>query len=116
LADKILMEMHSYDWETIKGFVYSNDRSAIAALSKILDSAAILGDADAIDILHKAAGHLAELVHRIDGNLSHKSLPVKFTGGISGSKTLYLELEKFLRMRVSISTVDIALRAAELAR
>jgi hypothetical protein len=29
---------------------------------------------------------------------------------------LYAELEKFLRMRVSISTVDIALRAAELAR
>jgi hypothetical protein len=43
-------------------------------------------------------------------------LPVKFTGGISSSKTLYHELEKFLRMRVSISHIDIALRAAELAR
>jgi N-acetylglucosamine kinase-like BadF-type ATPase len=116
LTDQILKEMRSHNWETIKEFVYSNNRSTVAALSKVIDSLAILGDVDAIDILHKAAGHLAELVHRIDGNLSHKSLPVKFTGGISGSKTLYLELEKFLRMRVSISTVDIALRAAELAR
>jgi hypothetical protein len=52
----------------------------------------------------------------MDKLLFRKALPVKFTGGISGSKLLYVELEKFLRMRVSISTVDIALRAAELAR
>jgi N-acetylglucosamine kinase-like BadF-type ATPase len=96
--------------------MYSQDRSAIAALSKVVDSAALAGDGDAINILNKAAGHLAELISRTDHQLSRKSLPVKFTGGISSSKSLYRELEKFLRMRVSISTVDIALRAAELAR
>jgi N-acetylglucosamine kinase-like BadF-type ATPase len=116
LADQILKEMSAHDWDTIKEFVYSKERSAIAALSRIVDFAATAGDTDAINILNKAAGHLAELVDRIDGKLVRKSLPVKFTGGISGSKFLYLELEKFLRMRVSISTVDIALRAAELAR
>jgi N-acetylglucosamine kinase-like BadF-type ATPase len=81
-----------------------------------VDSAASSGDTDAVKILNKAAGHLADLVDRIDKQLMRKSLPIKFTGGISGSKSLYSELEKFLRMRVSISTADIALRAAELAR
>jgi N-acetylglucosamine kinase-like BadF-type ATPase len=116
LSLQVLNAMQAHDWETIKAFVYARDRSEIAALSRIVDSAATAGDADALNILSKAAAHLAELVDRIDKNLVRKSLPVKFTGGISGSKSLYHELEKFLRMRVSISKVDIALRAAELAR
>jgi N-acetylglucosamine kinase-like BadF-type ATPase len=116
LAKLILDEIKAHDWNTVKSFVYSQDRSAIAALSKVVDSAALAGDDDAINILNKAAGHLAELVSRTDHQLSRKSLPVKFTGGISSSKSLYREIEKFLRMRVSVSTVDIALRAAELAR
>lgn len=116
LADQVLNAMQAHDWETVKTFVYAKDRSEIAALSRIVDFAATSGDADAVSILNKAAAYLAELVDRIDKNLERKSLPVKFTGGISGSKSLYSELEKFLRMRVSISKVDIAIRAAELAR
>jgi N-acetylglucosamine kinase-like BadF-type ATPase len=116
LSHQVLNAMQAHDWETVKTFVYAKDRSAIAALSRIVDSAATSGDAEAVSILNKAAAYLAELVDRIDKNLERKSLPVKFTGGISGSKALYSELEKFLRMRVSISEVDIAFRAAELAR
>jgi len=116
LSHQVLNAMQANDWETVKTYVYANDRSEIAALSRIVDSAATSGDADAVSILNKAASHLAELVDRIDKNLERKSLPVKFTGGISGSKSLYSELEKLLRMRVSISKVDIAFRAAELAR
>ena len=116
LFDQILKEIQASDWNGIKTFVYSKDRAEIAALSKIVDHAAEAGDPEAISILKKAASHLGELVNRTDGVLVRKSLPVKFTGGISGSKILYQELEKYLRMRVSISTVDIALRAAELAR
>jgi glucosamine kinase len=116
LSHQVLNAMQANDWETVKTFVYARDRSEIAALSRIVDSAATSGDADAVSILNKAASHLAELVDRIDKKLERKSLPVKFTGGISGSKSLYSELEKFLRMRVSISKVDIAFRAAELAR
>jgi N-acetylglucosamine kinase-like BadF-type ATPase len=85
-------------------------------LSRIVDQAALEGDKSAIEILNKAAGYLADLIDRTDRNLLRKSLPIKFTGGISSSVSLYRELEKFLRMRVSISTVDIAHRAAELAR
>jgi N-acetylglucosamine kinase-like BadF-type ATPase len=116
LSHQVLNAMQAHDWETVKSFVYAKDRSEIAALSRIVDSAAISGDADAVSILNKAAAHLAELVDRIDKNLVRKSLPVIFTGGISASKSLYSELEKFLRMRVSISEVNIAFRAAELAR
>lgn len=115
LAGLILAEIAAHDWNSVKTFVYSQERSAIAALSKIVDGAAQKGDQNAIEILRRAANHLADLIHRIDKNLTRKALPVKFTGGISGSHTLYSELEKFLRMRVSISTVDIARRAAELA-
>ena len=116
LSDRILKEIQADDWSGIKAFVYSKDRADIAALSKIVDQAAELGDSEAISILKKAASHLGDLVNRTDGVLSQKSLPVKFTGGISGSKFLCGELEKLLPIRVSISTVDIALRAAELAR
>ena len=115
LVDLILKEINANDWNSVKSFVYSNDRSAIAALSKVVDQAVLKGDKSAIEILNRAAGHLADLVERADRNLLRKSLPIKFTGGISGSVSLYRELEKFLKVRVSISTVDIALRAAELA-
>jgi N-acetylglucosamine kinase-like BadF-type ATPase len=116
LSDQILKEIQASDWDGVKTFVYSKDRAEIAALSKIVDRAAEAGDLEAISILTKAASHLGDLVNRTDGVLVRKSLPVKFTGGISGSKILYAELEKYLRMRVSISTIDIAWRAAELAR
>lgn len=116
LADLILKEIKANDWNSVKAFVYSQERSAIAALSRIVDIAAESGDKDAIGILSRAAGYLAELVNRTDKNLIKKSLPVKFTGGISSSAFLCHELEKILHMRVTVSVVDIAQRAAELAR
>lgn len=115
LVDLILKEINANDWNSVKSFVYSQNRSAIAALSKVVDQAALKGDKSAIEILNRAAGYLADLVERTDRSLLRKSLPIKFTGGISSSVILYRELEKILKVRVSISTVDIALRAAELA-
>ena len=108
--------MKAHDWDSVKAFVYSNERSAIAAMSSIVDASANNGDKDAIKILEEAAAHLAELVNRIDSNLARKFLPVKLAGGISGSTLLYKELAKLLHQRISVSTVDIAHRAAELAR
>lgn len=116
LANLILKEIKANDWNSVKAFVYSQERSAIAALSRIVVIAAESGDKCAIDILRGAAGHLADLVNRTDSKLIKKFLPVKFTGGMSGSALLYRELEKTLPMRVTVSTVDIAQRAAELAR
>ena len=116
LATLVLKEIDASDWNSVKSFVYSQERSKIAALSEIVNKAAEKNDADAILILTKAAAHLAELVNRMDKQLVRKALPVTFTGGISNSRILYRELERYLRMRVTISSVDIALRASELAR
>jgi glucosamine kinase len=116
LATLVLRAMNASDWNSVKSFVYSQERAKIAALSAIVNMAAEKNDADAILILTKAAAHLAELVNRMDKQLVRKALPVTFTGGISNSQILYRELERYLRMRVTISSVDIALRAAELAR
>jgi N-acetylglucosamine kinase-like BadF-type ATPase len=116
LTQLILNEMDATDWNSIKEFVYSQERSAIAALSRTVDKAANDGDMAAILILKAAAGHLVDLVNRVDGILGESLLPVKFTGGISSSTVITSELGKILGNRVSRSTVDIAVRAAELAR
>lgn len=116
LATLVLKEMDASDWNSVKSFVYSQERSKIAALSSIVNKVAEKNDSDAILILNNAAAHLAELVNRMDNQLVRKDLPVIFTGGLSNSQILYRELERFLKMRVTISSVDIALRAAELAR
>jgi len=116
LTQLILKNMDATDWNSIKEFVYSQERSAIAALSRTVDTAANNGDTAAISILKAAAEHLVDLVHRVDAILRGSLLPVKFTGGISSSAVITSELEKSLGNRVSRSTVDIAVRAAELAR
>lgn len=116
LTQLILNNMDATDWNSIKEFVYSQERSAIAALSRTVDTAANNGDTEAISILKAAAEHLVDLVHRVDAILRGSLLPVKFTGGISSSAVITSELEKSLGNRVSRSTVDIAVRAAELAR
>ena len=116
LTQLILNNMDATDWDSIKEFVYSQERSAIAALSRTVDMAANNGDTTAISILIAAAEHLVDLVHRVDAILRGSLLPVKFAGGISSSAVITSELEKSLGNRVSRSTVDIAVRAAELAR
>ena len=116
LTSEILDVIGGKDWSSVKSFVYSQERSVIAALSKLVSTSAEAGDIDAIRIIRKAAGHLAYLVRRMDESLAGGSLPVKFTGGISRSAILYQELNQVLPKRISLSTIDIAHRAAELAR
>jgi glucosamine kinase len=116
LTSEILNVIGGKDWSSVKSFVYSQERSVIAALSKLVSTSAEAGDVDAIRIIRKAAGHLAYLVRRMDESLAGGSLPVKFTGGISRSAILYQELNQVLPKRISLSTIDIAHRAAELAR
>jgi N-acetylglucosamine kinase-like BadF-type ATPase len=116
LTSEILIVIGGKDWSSVKSFVYSQERSAIASLSKIVDTSAEAGDIDAVRIIRKAAGHLAYLVKRMNESLAGDVLPVKFTGGISRSAILYQELNQILPKCISLSTIDIARRAAELAR
>ena len=116
LTSEVLDVIGGRDWGSVKSFVYSQERSVIASLSQLVDSLAEAGDEDASRILKKAAGHLAYLVTRMDQSLESTSLPVKFTGGISKSVTLSNELNRILPKRISSGTLNIAVRAAELAR
>jgi glucosamine kinase len=116
LTRSVLNELQVEDWDGIKAFVYSSERSQIAALSKIVDRLATKGDKHAIEIMHKAAGHLAYLVQRADKSLGNSQLPITFTGGVSQSKVILDELEKIFKKRLVVSEVNISLRAAELAR
>jgi N-acetylglucosamine kinase-like BadF-type ATPase len=116
LTSQILSVIGGKDWSSVKSFVYSQERSAIASLSKLVDTSASKGDIDAIKIIRKAAEHLAHLVQRMDNSLISTLLPVQFTGGISRSSMVNQELHKILPQRISISTIDIAHRAAHLAR
>lgn len=116
LAQLTLKNLDATDWNSIKEFVYSKERSTIAALSRTVDIAANNGDVVANLILKTAAEHLVDLVHRVDVILGELPLPVRFTGGMSASAILSSELKMSLGNRVSSSTADIALRAAELAR
>ena len=116
LTSQILNVIGGKDWSSVKSFVYSQERSVIASLSKLVDSSANEGDIDAKKILRKAAEHLAHLVQRMDDSLATTLLPVQFTGGISRSSIVNQELHKILPQRISTSTIDIAHRAAELAR
>ena len=116
LAQSILNEIQADDWDGIKAFVYSQERSQIAALSKIVDKLASDGDKSSIEIMRKAAGYLADLVQRTDKSLGTSQYPVTFTGGISQSKLIGEELEKIFEKRFKVSAVDISLRAAELSR
>ena len=116
LTSEVLDVIGGRNWSSVKSFVYSQERSVIASLSQLVDSLAEAGDEDASRILKKAAGHLAYLVTRMDQSLKSTSLPVKFTGGISKSVTLSNELNRILPKRISSGTLNIAVRAAELAR
>jgi hypothetical protein len=116
LTSQILNVIGGKDWSSVKSFVYSQERSAIASLSKLVDTSASKGDVDAIRIIREAAEHLARLVQRMDDSLATTLLPVQFTGGISRSSMVNQELHKILPQRISISTIDIAHRAAHLAR
>ncbi len=116
LTSQLLNVIGGKDWSSVKSFVYSQERSAIAALSKLVDTSASEGDINAIKIIQKAAEHLAHLVQRMDDSLATTLLPVQFTGGISRSSMVNQELHKILPERISISTIDIAHRAAHLAR
>ena len=104
------------DWNGIKEFVYSKDRSAIAALAKPVIALANKGDLSAQDILAIAADYLIDLVLQIDTVIGKSELPVIFAGGIAEAGESMIELINIsIGREVSLSKVRIANRAAEIA-
>ena len=116
LDREILKSIGANNWDEVKAFVYSNDRSAIAALSSTVVSLAKTGDTKSIKILQTAGIHLSELVERIELVIGNTGLPVVIGGGIAGASPLLVEtIGAKLNRSVVVSNVRIANRAAELA-
>ncbi len=104
------------DWNGIKEFVYSKDRSAIAALAKPVISLAKNGELAAQDILAIAADYLIDLVLQIESVVAKPDLPVIFAGGITEAGDFIIDLINIgIGREVSLSKVRIANRAAEIA-
>ena len=86
-ANDLLHRFYTIDWP----------RPRIAALSKLVDDAAIAGDAVAIDVLHLAAQHQANFVGAVRSQLFAEGAParVAYIGGLFNSIRLR---ERFRRL------------------
>lgn len=115
LSDEILKAMDASDWDDIKEFVYSNERSEIAKLSAIVGRLADAGDPDAQGIIYEASQHLIALVHQLDIQIENAPRIVIAGGVCQPGSFLAKALTSFFSERISISDCDIAQRAAELA-
>lgn len=104
------------DWNEIKEYVYSKDRSAIAALAKPVITLAKSGDLVAQDILAIAADYLIDLVLQLESVVAKPELPVMFAGGITEAGDSITDLINIgIGRDLLLSKVRIANRAAEIA-
>lgn len=115
LSDEILKAMNASDWDGIKAFVYSKERSEIAKLAAIVGRMADEGDSDAQGIIYEASQHLIALVHQLDIQIENAPRIVIAGGVCQEGSFLAKAMYSFFSERISISDCDIAQRAAELA-
>ena len=114
--NSILESMKASTWDDIKSFVYSQNRSAIAALTRKVFELAEKGDVDAQAILRNAGQQLALLVKTMNLRVLPGSISVVFAGGVSVENTyLWKTLEREIQYPLLPSKVVIAERAAQLA-
>jgi glucosamine kinase len=114
LSQRIKEAVGGADWSNIRGFVYSKDRSAIAALTPLVSRAAKAGVVSAKTILESAAHHLVALIQRAQKTLKKEGIPLAFGGGISEAGVGVRELvESYLGVAVLTSNGDHALTAAK---
>lgn len=115
LSDQILQQISATDWNGIKEFVYSNERSEIAKLAALVAKIADDGDLDAQGIIYEASQHLIALVHQLDIQIENAPRIVIAGGVCQPGSFLAKALTSFFSERISISECNIAERAAELA-
>lgn len=115
LSAAIADQMDSLDWAGVKSFVYGRDRSSIADLSRVVGESAAKGDLDAIAILSEAAIALQNLITRAEAVAEVSNSRIIFSGGVSSNPVIGKKLSELYGERLSISKVDIAAAAAELA-
>lgn len=113
LSIRIAGELGGANWESIRSFVYSKDRSAIAALTPHVTASAAQNCSSALQILESAAHHLSQLVGRIREILKNQRLPLVFGGGIADTKVRDF-LEKELGEDIPLNKADHSITAAKL--
>ena len=87
LKDLLARELKLDTAEKIVSYVYSNDKSAVAALSPIVDKAYSMGDAVATQIIRSNAEALVQLVKAVASRLNFNSCNVALLGGLLESQT-----------------------------
>ena len=115
-TEKIMQAINAKNWPDVRTFVYSNERSKVAALAKIIIKAAEEGHEKALEIMTDAADELSAIVHRLEKRTHTKNLPVHLDGGVGRNSNILLAmLTNRLGERIEVANVDIARRACELA-
>ena len=98
LKDLLASELKLDTAEKIISYVYSNDKSAVAALSPVVDKAYSMGDAVATQIIRSNAESLVQLVKAVASRLDFSSCDVALLGGLLENETaLNAELNRCLR-------------------
>ena len=115
LPDLVLQQMPSRDWNGIKNFVYSNERSEIARFSRLVAESAERGDHTALEICKDATDHLVALINKAESIHGSTDAQITFAGGISSISEIAVKLSVHFGDRFTVSTTDIALGAALLA-
>lgn len=91
LKDMIAGEFGLDTPEKIVSYVYSKDKSAIAAFSPLVDKAFSKGDAVATQIIRSNAESLAQLVKAVASRLGFSSCDVALLGGLMENPTALKE-------------------------
>jgi glucosamine kinase len=115
LSTSISQAVVGKDWPSIRQFVYSKDRSAIAGLTPIVANCASNGSKSAVAILDNAANYLAELALRMEARLKSVNMPIAFGGGIaSPALGIGQAIKSKLGRDIQINSHDHSLTAAKL--
>ena len=116
LSQLLSREIDTTNWDGIRRFVYSSDRSAVAAFSKIVISLAKDGDEPSLQILAHAARELTWLIKRAEQLSGISNAEIVFGGGIANADPIVKKfVEKELGRSITLSSDDYSKSAAYLA-
>lgn len=80
LAQHLFTAIGGTGWEAVRRHVYAGDRGRIGLLARAVAGAAAAGDAQALGLLHAAAGELERLARILIARAG--PAPLVFTGGV----------------------------------
>ena len=114
LKDLLARELNLDTAEKIVSYVYSNDKSAVAALSPLVEKACTSGDPVAMEIVRTNAEALVQLVKTVSSRLGLTSCKVALLGGLLEHETpLKAEFVDLLHSSTNLHCVSPLHSAAE---